>query len=126
MCIERGSLLEEHLASFSKSSGARVCHWEEFLEKEFWVHLPMTTEMLLGPSRLIWLQNIPPEYHMKVRGAHFHWMNHLLKAEKPALVHRHTLAHCLPTFSGLTCQWRTFTLTITCLALVTSSWTHQR
>ena len=29
-------------------------------------------------------------------------------------------------FVGVACQWSAFTLTITCLALVTSSWTHHR
>ena len=53
-------------------------------------------------------------------------MRHTLKAEKPVVVQCHTVAHCLLTFSGVPCQWRTFILTITCLSLVTSSWTHQR
>ena len=35
ICVLQGiSLRQEHLTSFSKSSGAKGCHWKELLEKE--------------------------------------------------------------------------------------------
>ena len=70
MCRAWDLLLQEHLTSFIKSSGARGCHWEELSEKEFWIHLPMTIEMLLDPSRPIWLQNIPQEFHLNMSAGH--------------------------------------------------------
>ena len=127
MCVLQGiSLLQEQLTSFSKSSGARGCHWEELFEKSFGSIFQRPSKCWWMHSRRTWLQTIPSECHLKVRRAPFHWMRHLLKADKPVLVHRHTLAYCLHPFSGVPWQWPTFSLTITCLALVTSSWTHQR
>ena len=122
MCVLQGSsLLQEHLATFSKSSGAWGCHWEELLGKEFVIHLPMTIEITLDPFPT----DLVADHYVRVspEGA---CDTVPLKAEKSVLVHRQTPTHCLPTFPGVPCQWRTFTLTITCLALITSPWTHQR
>ena len=76
-----------------------VTLWEELLEKGVWIHLPMTIEMLLGPFQKDLVAEhstrMPPEGAL----AHLHCLRHLLMADKPVLVHRHTIAHSLPTFS---------------------------
>ena len=33
MCLARDFTTQEHTTSFSKSYGAKACHWEELLEK---------------------------------------------------------------------------------------------
>ena len=127
ICVLQGiSLLQEHLTSFSKSSVARGVTGKSCLNKSFGSIRQWPLQWCWVHFRRISLQTISPEFHLEVRGAHLHWLSHLLKAEKPVLVHHHNLAHRLPTFSGGHCQWRTFTLPITCLALITSSWTHTR
>ena len=74
ICVLQGiSLLQEHLTSFSQSYCARGCTWEGLLETEFWIHLPMTIEMLLGPFPM----DVSAEYSARTpsegeRGPHFH------------------------------------------------------